>query len=161
MNFDKLLLIIDMQYEFINNNTKHLIPKIEYLAKEYQFVMYSQFFNEEDSNFRKILQWEGCKRGTKEFECCLDLSFCSYRLLKNGYSCVNEEFLSYLQNNPKIKEIHICGVDTDACVFKTSLDLFEKNFKPVVLQEYCGSFAGDYYHKAGIEFIKRSIGSVL
>ena len=31
----------------------------------------------------------------------------------------------------KIKDIYLCGIDTDACVLKTAIDLFENNYNEI------------------------------
>ena len=35
-----------------------------------------------------------------------------------------------------IEQIYLCGIDTDACVFKTALDLFENEYDVYVLEKY-------------------------
>lgn len=54
-------------------------------------------------------------------------------------------------------EIHLCGFDTDACVYKTALDLVEYGIRPLVLADYCGS-ASENIHRTGLELLKRNIG---
>ena len=43
---------------------------------------------------------------------------------KIGYS-------SFLPEMNNFDEIHICGFDTDACVYKTAMDLIEIGVRPV------------------------------
>lgn len=45
---------------------------------------------------------------------------------KKIYSAVNDEFKTYIKEND-INSIFLCGIDTDACVLKTAVDLFENN----------------------------------
>ncbi|MBO5349316.1 MAG: isochorismatase family protein [Clostridia bacterium] len=78
-------------------------------------------------------------------------------LVKENYSAVNKEFINYLSEN-RIEEVYICGFDADACVLKTAFDLFERNIKVYILQDYCMSSGGEEYHNAAIKVLKRSIG---
>ena len=56
-----LLLVIDLQNEFINDNTRYLIKKIDKLidSKKYDDVLFTRFIN--DSRWDNILEWDGCK----------------------------------------------------------------------------------------------------
>ena len=47
-------------------------------------------------------------------------------LEKRTYTALTPELMTYLKEN-KIKDIYLCGIDTDACVLKTAIDLFENN----------------------------------
>ena len=59
---NKLLLIIDVQKNFINEHTEFLIDKISKVIESNKFekVAFTKFINDEDSNFYKTLNWHGC-----------------------------------------------------------------------------------------------------
>lgn len=73
------------------------------------------------------------------------------------YSAVNEELEKYLKDN-NIDEIHLCEFDTDACVQKTAIDLFENNIDVYILKDYCMSSAGVEVHNFAIKNLQRLIG---
>ena len=75
---------------------------------------------------------------------------------KTIYSAVNKELENYIKDN-KIEQIYLCGFDTDACVQKTAVDLFEKNYDVYVLKDYCMSYNIEL-HNTIIENLKRLIG---
>lgn len=50
-----------------------------------------------------------------------------------------------------------CGFDTDACVYKTALDLAERGIRPVVLKDYCFS-ENQEFHNLGLRLLERNIG---
>ena len=77
---------------------------------------------------------------------------------KHGYSACCPEVLDILRAHD-IKEVHLAGVDTDCCVLKTAVDLFEENIRPIVLTEYCASDGGVESQKAGIKVLERLIGT--
>ena len=76
---------------------------------------------------------------------------------KTIYSVVNKELIEYIKEN-NIEQIYLCGFDTDACVLKTALDLFENNYEVYVLKDYCMCSAGQKIHNETIENLKRLIG---
>ena len=57
-----------------------------------------------------------------------------------------------------ITEIHICGIDTEGCVLKTAVDLFDAGVRPVVLVVACASTGGDELHRIGLRTMRRLIG---
>lgn len=72
-------------------------------------------------------------------------------------TAVNDELKNYIKENG-ISEIYLCGFDTDACVQKTALDLFEQNYDVYVLKDYCMSHAGKATHDFCINNLTRLIG---
>jgi nicotinamidase-related amidase len=59
----------------------------------------------------------------------------------------------------KISEVFLCGIETDCCVLKTAVDLFEHHYRPVVLSSACASRAGKENHEAGLKILRRMIGN--
>ena len=55
-------------------------------------------------------------------------------------------------------EIYICGFDTDACVYKTALDLIENNIRPIILKNLCFS-ATKKLHENALKIMERNIGT--
>lgn len=76
---------------------------------------------------------------------------------KNIYTAVNDELKKYIQKN-NISKIYLCGFDTDACVQKTAIDLFEQNYDVYVLKDYCMSHLGKETHDFHINNLARLIG---
>ena len=153
----KLLLVIDVQKDFINDNTKETKNKIEKLinSKEYDNIVFTKFLNNENSvyyiklNSRFFLTEEGS-----------DIAFDTkqYKVLcKTKYSALNSELIEYISTY-NINEIYLCGFDTDACVYKTALDLFENNYNVYVLKDYTMSHKGLKLHNIFIKNLKRLIG---
>ena len=56
------------------------------------------------------------------------------------------------------EEVTLVGVDTDACVLATAIDLFEMGIKPIIIEDCVGSSGGEGCHEAGMLLLKRSIG---
>lgn len=139
----KALLIIDVQKSAVTNN--EIVSAIEKLQYEYDHVYISQFLNQ-SSPIIKLTDWAGYSNESLAFAPAPHAVI----FQKNIYS-------SYIQNLKQFDEIHICGFDTDACIYKTSLDLIERGIRPVILSKYCGS-QNDEYHHMGITLLARNIG---
>ena len=59
---NNLLLVLDLQKSFINDNTKDLPKKIEQLIKlgQYDHVVFTRFINSENSIWYQRLNYRGC-----------------------------------------------------------------------------------------------------
>lgn len=157
INNTSLLLVIDVQRNFINKNTRDIPKRIEKLINEnnFKYIVFTKFINDENSNFYKVLNYRGCIRN-EDREIVVDTK--DNRVLeKRTYTALTSELMTYLKEN-KIKDIYLCGIDTDACVLKTAIDLFENNYNVKVI-EYCTmSHSGRRYHKFAIKMLKKLIG---
>lgn len=154
---NKLLLVIDVQIDFINENTKPILLKIEELVNSDNFknIAFTRFINDVNSVWYKELNYKGCL--TKEQQqIAIDTKNCKI-FDKKIYSSLNDEFKKYLIEN-NIDEIYLCGFDTDACVSKTALDLFENNYNVYVLKDYCMSSESIELHNIYINNLIRLIG---
>lgn len=154
---NKLLLVIDLQNDFINDNTKNIVEKIDNLvkSKEYKNIVFTKFINNENSIWYKKLNYKGCLFENGK-EIVIDTG--NYKIFdKKIYSALNDELKDYIKYN-RIDEIYLCGLDTDACVYKTALDLFENNYSVYVLKDYTMSHKGIELHKVFIDNLKRLIG---
>ncbi len=138
------LLVIDVQKSSCTDPS--VAKGIEKLQYDYEHVFVSRFVNK-DSPLLSLMHWNGYDDE--------DLAFtpAPYAQIfdKNIYS-------SFIEDLVVFDEVHLCGYDTDACVYKTALDLIEHNIRPVVLTYLCGS-ENDYFHQIGLELLKRNIGT--
>ncbi len=153
------LLIIDVQNGFVSEKTKSVVPKIIELMEEFQndYIIATQFRNLDDSAFSKIMKWKRLKEAPetdliKEVKEKADLV-----IEKNTYTACTDKVLKLLKDK-KIDDVYIAGIDTDCCVLKTAIDLFENNIRPLVLCDYCASNGGKESHDAAIKVLQRTIG---
>lgn len=154
----KLLLVIDVQRDFINEYTVKKLEDIQSLfdSGKYDIVAFTRFINDENSIWYNKLNYKGCM--TKEQQEIM-LNTYDYKIFdKKTYTAVNEELRKYISDN-NINQIYICGFDTDACVQKTALDLFEQGYNVCVLKDYCMCGQGEELHKEVIKNLKRLIGN--
>lgn len=151
------LLIVDVQNGFIRNSTRHIPDLINDLQHEYRHVIATQFFNQEGSFYRSLVGWDRLKIDTDEFDLAFNLRENALRVVKPIYSCVDRRFLDHLMRT-KIDRVDVCGIDTDICVTKCAVDLFEAGIEPVVLKDYCASTAGAEAHAFALKTLGRFIG---
>lgn len=151
------LLIIDVQVGFINKFTAHIPKLVEELQNNYKYVYATRFYNKKDSLYRKLIKWNRFDKGSKDFQLAFTPSENAVIIDKSIYSCVNPAFLQEI-NGKDINEIDICGIDTDICVTKNAVDLFENGIVPFVLAKYCASHAGEVAHTNALRTLNRFIG---
>lgn len=154
---NKLLLVVDVQKDFVNENTRPILKKIEELVNSNKFknVVFTRFINDVNSIWYKNLNYKGCL--TKEQQQIV-IDTKKYKIFdKKKYSSLTDELKKYLNEN-NIDEIYLCGFDTDACISKTALDLFENNYNVYVLKDYCMSYKSIELHNVYINNLARLIG---
>ena len=132
---NRLLLVIDVQNDFINEHTKNILTEIKELvdSNKYDLTAFTRFINDENSIWYKKLNYKGCM--TKEGQAIAINTKNNKVFDKNIYTAVNDELKKYIQKN-NISKIYLCGFDTDAGVQKTAIDLFEQNYDVYVLKDY-------------------------
>ena len=131
----KLLLVIDAQRDFINEHTLNTLNNIESLinSKKYDLIAFTRFINDKNSIWYNKLNYKGCMT-IEQQEIVIDTK--NYKVFdKRVYTAVSDELKQFISKN-NIDEIYLCGFDTDACIQKTALDLFEQNYEVYILKDY-------------------------
>lgn len=152
-----LLLVIDLQNIFINEQTEKLPNKIKEIidSNKYDNVAFTRFINYKDSMFVKKLDWRRC---IQDEDKKIVINTKNNKIFdKSIYSAVNKELIDYINKN-KITEIYLCGIDTESCVLKTAFDLFELEYNVYVLKDYCVCTHGIERHNNALEILRRNIG---
>jgi|SRR5690554_230920 len=156
----KLAIMVDVQNGFISERTKHVIPKIEELLKSdfFDVVFATKFINAQGSSFRKYLSWDKMSNKEEQEIPSLLIPYITKVFEKTTYTALNNEIKEFLNNN-NIEEVYIFGIDTDCCVLKTAADLFDNDYRPLVLLEYSSSNGGIESHNAAEIVLRRLIGT--
>lgn len=153
----KLLLVIDFQNAFINDNTVRAKDEIPGLVKNGGFdeVAFTRFINSKENPVYKNLDWRGCM-DEKSRKICMDTS--GYEVFdKNTYSAFLPELCEYIKDK-NIKEIYLCGIDVECCVLVTALNFFENSYNVRVLRDYVYSMNGESAKNHALEILGRNIG---
>lgn len=157
-----VLLIVDVQVGFINNFTHHIPQRLVQLLQTQQFdaVLFTRFINNDEGPYSRFLQWHGCDRDP-EIQLVGELQpFAQANLVfsKTGICGLPQELATYLHQQA-VEQISIAGIDTDMCVLKMAMDLFDVGIEPIVLTDCCASTAGLQAHLAGLAVLSRNIGA--
>jgi nicotinamidase-related amidase len=155
------LLVVDVQNGFINEFTRHIPARVARLIETGSFepVLFTRFVNTPGSPYQRLLEWHGSAK-PPETEIASELAaFASDDnvFAKHGLTGMPEELSDRLQRDG-IDEIDVVGIDTDMCVLKIAMDLFDAGIEPVVLVDCCASTAGLQAHLAGLAILSRNIG---
>lgn len=153
----KCLLIVDVQKGFINESTAHIPKLVEQIQCKYDFLYATRFFNKKNSFYRSLIKWTRFDINSEDFVLAFSPLPHVKIIDKSIYTCVNETFLQQLTDND-IYEVHICGIDTNICVTKCAVDLFEAGVVPKVLANFSASHAGNDAHLNALKTLGRFIG---
>lgn len=156
------LLVVDVQNGFINDYTRHIPERIATLIERdhHHPVYFTRFINIEGSPFRRLLRWDECAE-PPDTELTVELlPFASDERVfsKPGYAGLPEHLTEHLLAED-VTSVGVVGIDTDMCVLKVALDLFDVNIEPRVYIDCCASTAGLQSHLAGLAVLARNIGA--
>jgi len=155
------LVVIDVQNYFVNDKTKDLPAKIaDYIEKnKFDFVLFTQFVNNEDTSFVKLLNWRKSfsSPGTDIHSDLSMFANSSNTFKKAAYSIFKaQEFSAFLKKN-NISKLFLCGIDTDSCVLASAFDAFDLGYEVEVIKDLCKSHSGEDFNDAAVKIIDKSI----
>lgn len=109
-----MLLVIDLQKSFINENTLYLVKRVDKLvnSSKYDLIVFTKFINNEDSIWVKKLNYTGCI-SLEDREIVVDTKE-NIVLEKSVYTAYSKELINIINDN-NIELINICGIDTECC----------------------------------------------
>ncbi|MBD1846574.1 cysteine hydrolase [Cyanobacteria bacterium FACHB-63] len=157
-----ILLIVDAQVGFINDFTHHIPQRLVRLIQTQHFdaVIFTRFINDAEGPYSRLLQWHGCDH-EPDIQLVSELQpFAQPDLVfsKIGICGLPDELINYLRQR-SITQISVAGIDTDMCVLKIAMDLFDLGIEPIILTDCCASTAGLQAHLAGLAVLSRNIGA--
>lgn len=152
-----IMLAVDMQNGFLTTpETEEVLTNVVENADLFDQVWATRFFNR-NPNFSRQVNWDEMVSGP---ETELDPSLTtvvSKTFDKPSYSPPADDLIQALQNEG-ITTVVVAGVDTDACVMDTALELFDAGIETYVVSDGSASSGGTEYHEAGIKLLERNIG---
>lgn len=156
------LLVVDVQQGFINAFTQHIPERVAALIERdhYDPILFTRFVNTENGPYSRFIGWKAC---ANEPEINLTPEVAPYTreehiFTKPGYAGIPEALSTFLREQ-EIERISIVGIDTDMCVLKIAMDIFDIGIEPFVLADCCASTAGLQAHLAGLAVLARNIGA--
>lgn len=158
---DTVLVVIDMQKGFLNDDSDFVIPRVVDLIKEFRErsmpVIFTRFLNVVGSPYENLIGWKGLIKD-EEIDLAEEIQpYADIVINKNFYTSLTDEFCE-LAEKRDWKTFVICGVSTESCVLKTAVDIFENNLVPIVVADACASDSGEAHHEAGLLILTTLIG---
>lgn len=158
----RVLLVVDVQLGFINPFTDHVPGRIRRLIEreDYAPVLFTRFINRPDSPYRRFLEWHECAEppGTDLAPEVAPLAAPERVFTKLGFTGISDDLAGRLRELAP-EAVTIFGIDTDMCVLKVAMDIFDLGIRPLVLVDCCASTAGLQAHLAGLAVLARNIGA--
>jgi nicotinamidase-related amidase len=156
------LLVVDVQLGFLNDYTRHIPGRIlELIERDRpEPILMTRFVNERSGPYQRFLDWHACE---SEPETNLAPELAAYAndeltFTKPGLAGISDELREYLKEKC-YERITLAGIDTDMCVLKIALDIFDLGIEPNVMVDCCASTAGLQAHLAGLAVLARNIGA--
>lgn len=156
----KSIIIVDVQNGFINPDTEHIPARIRTLLDNVTFDhrIFTKFINLPGSQFENLIHWSRLQSPPETDIVPILAGQETTIIKKNYYSCTTTDFHNYI-NQYDLSEFYICGIDTDVCVMKAAVDLFEEDLRPIVLIDCCASHGGYEFHEFAGQSLRRLIGN--
>ena len=148
----KILLAVDVQKEFRDQDGQYdrIVSYIKNAAGKYDRIYATVCANKPDTPFVKNNVWLDCLDGVEPLAFSPDKVFVKY-----GYG-----FLDYSWLDPE-DQYDIIGFNTDCCVWKVALDLFDRGYAFHVLTDYCYSSTGEEEHRRGVAVLRDLLGQMV
>jgi nicotinamidase-related amidase len=164
------LLVVDAQQGFVNQHSAHAVPAIVDLATRWAATgrptVFTRYWNYAGSPYETLIGWRALY-GPPETDIIEELvpltTQAGARVLdKTTYTALTEEGLALLADLD-VSDLVICGIATDACVLKTTLDAFETGYVPWVVQDAVASNSTRHpakeIHDSALLHISRLVGA--
>ena len=157
------LLVVDVQNGFLNDFTRHIPPRIVELIRrvEHDPILFTRFVNVADGPYHRFLDWHACaERPETDLVAELEPFAAPERVFeKPGYTGISDALAERLREGG-YDAVAIVGIDTDMCVLKVAMDVFDLGIEPIILTDCCASTAGLQAHLAGLAVLSRNIGAL-
>jgi nicotinamidase-related amidase len=155
------IVIVDVQRGFMNDFTHHIPERLTRLVERGQYdpLLFTRFVNVPESPYHRFLDWHEAV-GPPETELVPEMVELASRgrvFEKRGYTGLPDELGEYLRELAA-EEVTVVGIDTDMCVLKIAMDIFDLGIRPIVLTDCCASTLGAASHLAGLAVLSRNIG---
>lgn len=162
---ETLLIIVDVQRGFVTPATRDALAPIRALARSWPAsapVVMSRFHNQPGGSYETLLQWYKL-RDEPDTDLVPDLDEVANRpgtlvVDKYGYTAFTDGVRAMAAGNG-VTDVVVCGLDTDTCVLKTVVDVFEADLRPWLASDCCASNGGPAEHETGLHLARRFIGT--
>lgn len=131
-------MIVDVQAAF--EPPPAFVEKLRRYAKRFPCRIFTRYVNPPGSMFRKVLKQKCCSHGTADTVLLLNPEPGDLVIDKTGYGLQPRDIA--LLKRRKIKQVTVCGLDTDACVLGVMFSLFDAGIICHLKETMCWSSTG-------------------
>jgi nicotinamidase-related amidase len=130
------LVIVDVQAAFMIPPRK--LAAIERYSRQFERRIFTRFVVRPHSVFSDVMGFDSCAPGSPDLRLLIEPSKNDIVFDKQGYG-LSEKQIQKLRKL-KIRQVMVCGMDTDACVLATMFSLIDGGIAPrVAPARYCHS----------------------
>jgi nicotinamidase-related amidase len=141
MNPHRALMIVDVQAAF--EPPPAFLRRLTGYAKRFPCRVFTRFINPAGSMFRTRLKQKCCAPGSADTRLLLDPAPEDIVLDKTSYG-LKPAAIGRLKRRG-IRQITVCGLDTDACVLGVMFSLFDAGITCHLKEDMCWSSSGLHY----------------
>jgi nicotinamidase-related amidase len=155
------LLLVDVQAQFLNDETRHAFGRIPELLWQFDLVIASRLLPSPGGIMQRFKRWQPAAEDSAGSALAVDLSTrARERTLvvgKFGFSAFTDEVQAWARERG-VRDIHLAGGDTDMCLLRTAIAVMEAGLRPVVIASHCTSAGGPEMHEFALIQLKRLLG---
>lgn len=141
-------MIVDVQRAF--EAPPAFVEKLRRYSRRFPCRVFTRYTNPAGSMFRKVLKQKCCAPGSPDTELLVPPDPGDIVIDKSTYGLKRAD-LQRLHRR-KIREITVCGLDTDACVLGVMFSLFDAGIICHLKENLCWSSSG--LHKPAVAIIR-------
>ena len=131
-------MIVDVQAAF--DPPPAFLEKLRRYAKRFPCRIFTRYLNPPGSMFRKILKQKCCAPGSPDTFLLLTPEPGDLIIDKTGYGLQPQDIARLKRR--RIKQVTVCGLDTDACVLGVMFSLFDAGIICHLKENMCWSSTG-------------------
>jgi nicotinamidase-related amidase len=155
------LLIVDFQRQFITPSLEPLVGKIQAVIPDYHTVVATRIVPEPGGIIERYKRWQPLREEHPDSALSVELSSLrpdQVRVpLKTGFNAFPPETADWVRSRG-VTEVHVCGMDIDLCVIRTTFAIMESGLRPILLRDLLDTSAGEPLRSHALIQLKRIAG---
>jgi nicotinamidase-related amidase len=148
MNPHRALMIVDVQAAF--DVPPAFVRKLEKYAKRFPCRVFTRYVNPAGSMFRRVMKQKCCAPGSADTKLLIEPVPGDLVINKKTYGLQPRDIRRLKRHG--IRQITVCGLDTDACVLGVMFSLFDAGIVCHLKEAMCWSSSG--LHKPAVAIIR-------
>ncbi len=144
----RALMIVDVQAAFAPPPA--FVEKLRRYSRRFPCRVFTRYLNPPGSVFRRVLKQKCCAPGSPDTALLIAPDRGDLVIDKPGYGLKPADLRRL--HRRRIREITVCGLDTDACVMGVMFSLFDAGIVCHLKEEMCWSSSG--LHRSAVAIVR-------